>query len=369
MKRLLYFLLCYIVLGLVACGPTDAILVVPDTYDFENVSYQKQMDQISMLQQLSNYAKSANIPFSPELSLTQMRNMYENTNKPFDNNALNSSRESLKDNINLNGNTHDFFSRCFTQLSHLSEHTNRTASPGSSGIATSLDGTKTYLLTANGLELAQLIEKGLASACMYHQAVTIYLGYVKMNVDNKAVLAGKGTLMQHNWDQAFGYLGAPKDFPSNTTDLKLWAKYINKVSLVLGSSTRLTNAFRTGRAAININDYVERDRQINIIRQEWELVLAAVAISYLNDAKRVSNDPALYCHYLTEAYAFLMGIKYGYARDASKDAQINTILETLADNNDPLLANFYATTITDIDNTTNAVINLYSKLSDVRTAL
>lgn len=369
MNRLLYFFLGYIVLGSVACGPTESILVVPDTYDFEHVNYQHQMDQIDMLQELSNYAKSANVPFSPQLSVTQMRDMYENANRPFDNNSLNNSRESLKGNISSNDNANDFFNRCFTQLSNLSEYTNRTASPGSKGIATSLDGTKTYLLTANGVELAQLIEKGLASACMYYQAVTAYLGYVKMNVDNKAILEGKGTLMQHNWDQAFGYLGAPKDFPSNTTDLELWAKYTNKVSLVLGSSTRLMNAFRTGRAAININDYVERDRQINIIRQEWELVLAAVAISYLNDAKRVPNDPALYYHYLTEAYAFLMGIKYGYERNINKDAQINNILEILAENKDPLRANLYATTTTDIDNTINAVVAIYSKLRDARTAL
>lgn len=366
MKKILFSSLLF---GLIACGPQEAVLVVPNTYKFENVNYNEKTNQIKMLKELSIYAKSANAPAAPPLNAVAMRNMYYNTNQPFDNSDLNNATVSLSKDISRVNNAEDLYIRSFALLADLSAYTNRVASPGVAGIATSLDGNSTYLLSANGVELPQLIEKGLGAACMYYQATNNYLGYVKMNVDNKAVQPGKGTLMQYHWDQAFGYFGAPIDFPSNTTNLELWSKYSNKVSVVLGSSSRIMTAFRTGRAAINISDYVERDRQIAVIRQQWELVLAAVAISYLNDAKRVSNDPALYYHYLTEAYAFLMGIKHSYGRTIVTDAAIDNLLETLAGDSDPLNANFYLTALQDINNTIDATAIIYTQLEAVKNAL
>jgi hypothetical protein len=203
---------------------------------------------------------------------------------------------------------------------------------------------------------------------MYYQAVGVYLGPTKMNVDNKAVIDGKGTNMEHHWDEAFGYFGAPDDFPANTSNLNLWAEYSNKVSPTIGSNTKLMNAFLLGRAAISAEDYDKRDEAIATIQQEWELVLAAVAISYLNDAKDAGTDWALAYHYLSEAYAFAMSIKYSPNPQINESA-VNALLESLAGSSDPLNANFYSVTVPKIDAAINTLAATYTELESVKAAL
>ena len=369
MKKIAYPLWSVFVLSFMACQTTDSnILNVPTIYEFENVYYQGQVDRINMLQELAAYAKSANTLNAPSLDALTMINMYQNTNEPFSDPALNASTKDIRAKMFPNDNIPDKFAQYLTSLASVSQHTSRMAAPGVAGIATSVDGKQSFLLNDNGVELAQLIEKGIATACMYYQSTEVYLGPVKMNVDNKGIIAGRGTAMQHHWDEAFGYFGAPIDFPSGITELELWAQYSNKVNPLLGSNSRLMNAFLKGRAAINAELYEVRDEQIEIIRAEWELVLAAVAVSYLNDAKEAINDPALYCHYLTEAYAFLMGIKFGHDHTIS-DAQVDILLETLTESSDPLQINFYNTAIQDIDNTINGIADSYTRLADIKGSL
>lgn len=351
-----------------ACEKVDDTYTIPTSYSFENVDYTGQTNRILMLEELATYAKSASTPNQPQLSAVTMEHMYENnaTNgAPFTNTLLAGATQEIKDKVAPD--VQDSYIDYINALATASMNTGATASAGQAGIATDNDG-NTYLLNENGLELAQIIEKGLASACMYHQAVDVYLGATKMNVDNKAIIAGKGTSMEHHWDEAFGYFGAPKDFPANTSNLALWAKYSNKVSPSLGSNTKLMNAFLEGRAAISAEDYDTRDKMIKVIRQEWEVVLAAVAISYLNDAKRAGTDWAACYHYLTEAYAFTMGIKYG-ADTRIVDADINTILETLAGSADPLSADFYTVTALKIDATINALAATYTELEAIKASL
>ena len=128
------------------------------------------------------------------------------------------------------------------------------------------------------------------------------------------------------------------------------------------------NAFLKGRAAISAEDYDARDAARETIKKEWEVILAAVAISYLNQAKDNPTDPALYYHYLTEGYAFIMGLKYGASKTIS-DTDINNILKTLAGSANPLQANFYNLTTQDIDNTINAIVNTFTTLKDVKASL
>lgn len=367
-----FYIHILIFLGLIiisACQQTDQVaLDIPTTYNFDNVNYQGQKDRIAMLQELAEYARSANSVNATPLSATAMSNIYQNTNNPFTDPNLNASTKQLKNKVFPNNGIQDLFERCFTLLAQVSQQTSVAAAPGQAGIATSLDGSKTYLLTSNGMELAQFIEKGIATACMYYQSTVVYLGPIKMNVDNKAITSGKGTAMEHHWDEAFGYFGAPTDFPSNINNLELWAGYSNKVSGQLGSNSRIMNAFLKGRAAISAKEYDVRDEQIDIVREEWEMILAAVAISYLNDAKKAQNDPALYYHYLTEAYAFIMGIKFGHLHTIN-DSTVDQLLRTLADSASPLQANFYATSIQDIDNTINSLSSAYTRLEDIKAIL
>ena len=143
MKHLLFTLLGCALLGLSACDQGNAVLVVPDTYSFENVNYQEQLEQMAMLEALSAYAKTANVPSAAELSITKMYNMLQNTSSPFDNHVLNGSAVSI--NAKLTAANSDLYMNTMAQLRDLSKYTNRVANPGVKGIATSLDGTKTYL--------------------------------------------------------------------------------------------------------------------------------------------------------------------------------------------------------------------------------
>lgn len=371
MKNYTGLLLTVTILGILfiqsSCNQTTAdTYPIPTTYNFDNVNYDGQTKRIQMLTELSNYAKSANSLNASSLSATSLINMYTNTNSPFSKSELNSSGKQLKN--KMVQSEQNKFETYLTALATASQHTNQTASQGQAGIMTSNDGSKRYLLNENGMELAQLIEKGIATACFYYQATAVYLGETKMNVDNKAVIAGKGTNMEHHWDESFGYLGAPIDFPGNINNLELWAKYSNKVNSVLGCNSKIMNAYLKGRAAVSAKDYDTRDIMRGNIKAEWEVILAAVAISYLNDAKAVSTDKALYCHYITEAYAFIMGLKYG-ASKSLPDFEVDHILADLAGSSNPLLANLYQTTTQDIDKTISAITDKFTQLAPVKADL
>ena len=117
--------------------------------------------------------------------------------------------------------------------------------------------------------------------------------------------------MQHHWDEAYGYFTSEFDYPINGTD-RFWGKYANGREAILGSATKIADAFRRGRAAIDNNDYATRDAQVTIINNEMEKVCAGTAIHYLNDAKASISDPTIKNHVLSEAVAFINGLRYGY---------------------------------------------------------
>lgn len=198
---------------------------------------------------------------------------------------------------------------------------------------TTADGTKKYLVDANGVEYAQLIQKGLMGAVFYNQAVEGYLTEEKIGaaVDNVTVTPGEGTKMEHHWDEAFGYFGAPKDFPSNVSDAKFWANYSNQVDAALGSNKAIMDAFIKGRAAISANDMPGKDAAAATVRTEWERLVAAAAIHELNAAKNNLADQAKKSHYLSEAIGFVMGLKYKTDRKLS-DAKYSEVMERIGEN-------------------------------------
>jgi hypothetical protein len=356
-----------IVLSHSACQKTDDLTyTIPTTYNFENVDYIGQSLRIEMLEELAAYTKSANTTGSNPLSAATMIDMYINNNAPFSNPDLNTSIRQLKNKVVIS--IQNKMESYMTAQETASLSTNQVATATQAGILTSNDGNESFLFNENGVELAQIIEKGLAVSCLYYQSSIVYLGDTKMSVDNKAVTTGKGTNMEHHFDEAFGYFGAPIDFPGNISGLKLWAKYSNKVNSILGCNSKVMNAFFKGRAAISAEDYDARDIARQTIKTEWEIILAAVGISYLNDARENSADPALCYHYLTEAYAFIMGLKYG-ASKSIPDAEVDNILTALAASADPLQANFYGTTDQDINTAINTITNTFTTLKDISASL
>jgi hypothetical protein len=318
---------------------------VPQTYSFENVNYSGQTDRISMLTELDGYVKTGNN--GALLDAQRMRNMFANVNAPFAEARLNTSGKQLKDKTILSAQS--LFENYFDIAATASLSAGTPALNGKAGLLTTAEGTR-YLVDANGVEPAQIIQKGLMGAVFYFQSVESYLTEAKIGgkVDNMTVVPGEGTKMEHHFDEAFGYFGAPADFPTNLNNLKFWANYSNKVSPSTGSNKAIMDAFLKGRAAISAKDMKGKDEAVATVRTEWERLVAASTILELNLARTHIADQAKKSHYLSEAMGFLMSLKFKSDRKIT-DAQYQEAMAKLG-------TNFYNTTAADI----NAAINIIS---------
>jgi hypothetical protein len=184
-----------------------------------------------------------------------------------------------------------------------------------------------YLVDENGIEYHQIIEKGLMGAVFFYQAMEVYLSQDRMGeLGNDAAEEGRTyTAMEHYFDEAFGYFGAPVDYPATTDGVRFWGNYCEARNRGIGSfdhpgiGAELMTAFRTGRAAITANEYMTRDEAIQDITEQWAIVIGATAADYLERSKS-SQQPPLYKkhHTLSEAIAFMMSLKYHFAGGNSK---------------------------------------------------
>lgn len=340
---------------------------IPTTYNFENVSYTGQLERLDMLGELGTYMRTAHVANAPALDASTLKNMYRNENSPFTAANLNNSSKQLKDKTAMAYS--EAVELWLDSMAAASAYTGMTSvEEGQPGLIFKNDGSAAYLLNSKGMEVLQIVEKGLMAACFYYQASAVYLGEGKMNVDNETVVPGEGTDMEHHFDEAFGYFGAPIDFPTNTDGLRFWARYCDRRDPVLGTNSAIMNAFLAGRAAISNKDMARRDIEITRVRRYWEQVVGGTALNYLNSAKRSFNDDkAVVHHALSEGFAFIFSLKFG--GDALISAsEVDNILIALFGSADPLEANVYAVTETRITTAINAlanVLNLQDKANDL----
>lgn len=321
---------------------------IPLTYNFSPMNYSGQTQRLQMMDELMIEVRKGSEP-NTVVRAQKLREMYANLNNPFSDASLNSSGKQLKDKTFLTEQS--IIETYFDSLERVSSST----SPGNigvPGVVYSNDGSRKYLLSGSGIEYKERIEKGLMMALMYNQINSVYISPEKMNVDNVTVDEANGTAMQHHWDEAFGYMALPIDFPTNTTGLKYISKYINARNSLLDCNKVIMNAFLKGRAAINNKDYTTRDAQIEIISTEIEKAMAASAINYLNQAKTNFADDALRCHVLSEFHGFVYGLKFN-AKKKITNEQINGLLNTLGNN-------YYNITITQIDELKTSLANIYN---------
>ena len=192
---------------------------------------------------------------------------------------------------------------------------------------------KQYLQSAQGQEWTQLIEKGLMGACFIYNISSVYLASGKMDVDNSSSVDpanGKYyTEMEHHWDEGYGYFTDAVDYPTNGIN-RFWGKYADSREAVLGSATKIGNAFRLGRAAISNDVLSVRDAQIAIINSELERLAAGTAIHYLNDAVVDFGDDALRNHELSEAKAFIQALQF-IAGTSVPAAEVEHLMEDLGE--------------------------------------
>lgn len=317
--------------------PTPAY-TVPTTYNFTNVSYSGQSIRLTMLDSIGSYMSQGGN--GTVLDATQLKNMYSNSGNPFGTSYLDASGKQLKSKTFTLDQT--YFDNLFDSLALASQSAGGAASNGVAG----LEGGR--LFDRNGVELAQVIKKQLMGAVFYYQAMETYLANLSTD-DNITVVSGEGTAQEHHADEAFGYFGAPIDFPSNTTDVRYWSEYCAEVNPAITCNAPLMNAFLKLRAAISNKDNTTRDAQILIIRQQWERVVAASAILEMIEGKAAfGSDNVEMRHVLSEAVGFINSLRYNSTKQIS-DAQITAALAALG-------TNFYTITLTQI-NTAIAEIN------------
>lgn len=333
-------------------GENDGNYEIPSTYNFENVSYTGQTQRLDMMEELTAYMKTANE--GAVLEAQAMLDMYANENNAFDNNELNEADSKELENKTVEADISMFQEFINDFAAATAEANGGEGSNGTPGVVTSNDGSKQYFFDAKGFEHIQLIEKGLMGSCFYFQANYVYLGSDKMDetlVDNETIEEGKGTAMEHHWDEAFGYFGVPNDFPSNTDGIRFWGKYANGRDDLLGSNEAIMNAFIKGRAAISNKDLETRDDQIEIIRNEWEKVSAGTAVHYLNEAIANQADIAIRNHTLSEAWAFIHALKYN-PNQKLNNTEVDEVLAELGDN-------FYTIEIESINNAKATLVEAY----------
>lgn len=334
-----------LLLALASCSNDDTTAedtynyTVPATYTFErnavtSVDYSGQSSRLLMLDEMGKYFSTAatNGTVADDAVLSDM---YANVNNRYTGAGLNASGKQLKDktaaskdyfSLYLGGGSiaeqvsvRDLFETQFDNGDSASQ--GATASAGVAGVY--LDGTSKRLFAANGLEPQQVLLKGMMGACFMDQIANNYLslnkldgGTNKVDNTNKVLLTGKSyTEMEHNWDEAYGYIYGADNLTITPNTFKFWSSYINQVNADTDFNTLKADidlAFRKGRAAIVANDYKVRDAQIDIIKSKLAMVSAVRAVFYLQEGKgKLATDKgAKAFHALSEGYGFIMSLRY-----------------------------------------------------------
>lgn len=325
----------------------------PSTYSFvdatgnSTVDFIGQKQRLEMAEEIIDYAKSANT-LGVTVGASTLKNMYANNGYTWVDApglGMTGSTKQLKDKT-AGGDVgvQDLVESYFDSLEVLSNlnYDNSAEAYGYGGVWN--NGTKSYLQAGSGIEYKEMVEKAFMCAVFMNQMTVNYLGTLADD-DNENLVAGKNyTEMQHHWDEAYGYFTSGINYPTEGAD-RFWGEYTYKREAVLGSATIISEAFRKGRAAIDNKDYVTRDAQIAIIRNEMERICAGTAISYLNKAKSNITNNCVKNHELSEAKGLIDGLRYGY-KAVSGTGMVATDIDIAL----TYLADFENISISDINN-------------------
>jgi hypothetical protein len=279
--------------------------------------------------QALNYYSNSSTSANAQIDATKLKNMFSNTGSPFSDVAtstisitgaeLNSSPVQLKNVVASSKPSTEAeavrakFETWFDEIAVASASVNSTAVQGQAGKL------GTYLVDAKGIEIIQVIQKGLIGALQLD-----YIGNVLLdeglNAENYKVSGdNKYTEREHNWDVAYGlltlnpiYLQGATDANRNTVEFGagayLWE--YNKAGY-----PKIYPAFLKGRAAIVNNDQSELQAQATIIRTEIEKAIASAAIGYLEKWKTAvangnNSAEAVRAHAIGEGVGFIYSLRF-----------------------------------------------------------
>ncbi len=246
----------------------------------------------------------------------------------------------------------DFDSWIEGQVNEVFPNWNNAAAPGTPGQIA--DGSSTRYVNAVGLEYDQMFTKSLMGALMTDQALNNYLSERVLDAgnnvtDNEADMTAEGksyTVMEHKWDEAYGYVFGLNADPANpNADLgadSFLNKYLGRLEGdpdFAGMADDIYEAFKLGRAAIVAGNYEVRDEQAEIIREKISEMIGIRSVYYLITAKDIlaQPDPAFgtVFHDLSEAYGFIYSLQFtrkpGTVAPYFTRMEVNAMLQDLLD--------------------------------------
>lgn len=248
------------------------------------------------------------------------------------------------------------------------------AANGVAGLITRESKGTTVLVAANGREYTQIIEKGIMGSVFYNQIYNTYFSEDRTGdaVENTVLRAGKNyNDMEHHWDEAFGYWNPPLDFSSNWpsdrgSEDRFWSHYSNTVDPSLGTNALIMEAFVEGRVAIVNNDLSTKNTKRTEVAEYLELVAAATAVHYLNDALEALNAGNIgdAFHVMSEAWAFTNALRYNPNRKLSLAA-----IEEIKEQDLGANGNFWNVTPEGLNKAKATLVTAYPKLASVQDEL
>ena len=370
MKKLLLFLTISSLL-FVSCDPNednDPIdnpepTVAPATYNFARdgattVSYSGQSTRIAMGQEFVSALKDET---KTEAELDAMFD-HQAGSADFSDADLNASSKNIRSKTAastdlFSSNTTDataiknqFDSWIAEQVSDVFPNWSSDASAGEAGKIQEAGGGSTRYVNGKGVEINQAINKGLIGGLMADQMLNNYLGSAVLDAgtntaDNDAGTLADGknyTTMEHKWDEGFGYLYGADDQENPTLGADSFLnKYLARVdgdTDFQGIATTIYDAFKLGRAAIVNKDYLTRDAQVDIIRENVSKVIAIRAVYYLQQGKaNLGTDWASSFHDLSEGFGFVYSLQFtrnpGTSSAYFSTSEVNAFITTLTSGN------------------------------------
>lgn len=373
MKRIFISMLTVSAIVLASCSSdenTKDEIVTPTTYTFlregaTSVSFSGQTTRIAMAEELTTALKESS---NTEAALKAMFAHVEG-DADFSDAALNASSKSIRSKVAastdlFSANTTDataikeaFDAWISEQVTAVFPNYEVFAEAGVAGQLQESGGGSTRYINGKGVELNQILAKGLIGGLMTDQILNNYLGTAvldgdsNINVqDNDTDTLADGenyTNMEHKWDEAYGYLyGAETDaaIPTYGTDGEGADSFLNKYltrveadSDFAGITGDIYNAFKLGRAAIVAKDYNLRNEQAAIIRAKISEVIGVRAVYYLQVGKGLlTTDKAAAFHDLSEGLGFVYSLQFtrqpnatvSYFTKTEVDSYLSDLLDT-----------------------------------------
>lgn len=376
----------------VSCNDDDdvvppTVVEAPATYDFtrngtSSVSFGGQTTRILMSEEIIAGLKD------PTFTEARLDAMYDHVQgmANFANTALNGENKSVRgktaasfDFFNTNATVAqqvkaDFDSWIQEQVNDVYPVWNNTAAAGTPGNLQEAGGGSTRYINGKGLELNQAFNKSLIGALMVDQMLNNYISadvldnFTDAN-DAETLVDGKNyTDMEHDWDEAYGYLyGTASNLqdpnPTVGGDDSFLNKYLGRVENdpdFAGIADDIYNALKLGRAAIVAKEYEVRNEQAAIVRQKVSEIIAIRSVYYLQQAKLSleasgATDYATMFHDLSEAFGFLYSLQFTRQPDSNAPFFTRTEAMGYIDTVYGSTNGFWDVTVADLDQVSNAI--------------